>query len=137
MRYMADQARGIAYRLFERVNIERAEQGWTWTRLQERSGVARSTIYSWAKIITPPQPGTVNAVADVLGIPRAEALTLAGILTDGAQWECLFEAFLAERISDPVQLRLRVEAHRRVGHSPDCLPAEEDQKPSSALIASL
>lgn len=77
---MADQARGVAFPLYQRVATERARQGWTWTRLTARAGVARSTINSWAHITTPPQPEKVNAVADLLGIPRLEALELAGIL---------------------------------------------------------
>jgi transcriptional regulator with XRE-family HTH domain len=120
MRYMADQPRGIAIRLFERVNSERAGQGWTWTRLQERSGVARSTIYSWARIPTPPQPGTVNAVADVLGIPRAEALELAGILSgvipDDAPL-CTFERALLTESGLDDQLKAEIiRAHRQNGH---------------------
>jgi transcriptional regulator with XRE-family HTH domain len=82
MRYMPDAARGIAYLLYQRVNRELALRGWTHVELQRKSGVARSTISNWATGQQPPTPARVNAVADALGIDRAEALRLAGILTD-------------------------------------------------------
>lgn len=80
--YMPDAARGIAYPLYRRVERERALLGWSSTRLHKETGVSRSTIGKWATQQQPPQPGTVNAVADALGIERAEALRLAGILTE-------------------------------------------------------
>jgi transcriptional regulator with XRE-family HTH domain len=79
---MPDTVRGIAYPLFLRVERERSLRGWSATRLHNETGVSRSTIAKWATQQQPPQPGTVNAVADALGIERAEALRLAGILTD-------------------------------------------------------
>jgi len=82
MRYMPDVQRGIAYPFYQRVGRELALRGWTHVELQRRSGVARSTVTKWATGQQPPLPGSVNAVADVLGISRAEALRLAGILTD-------------------------------------------------------
>lgn len=80
--YMSDALRGIAYALYERVERERALRGWSATRLHTETGVSRSTIGKWATQTRPPLPATVNAVADALGIERAEALRLAGILTD-------------------------------------------------------
>jgi transcriptional regulator with XRE-family HTH domain len=112
---MADQARGIAFPLYQRVATERAQQGWTWTRLTAQAGVARSTINSWAHIQAPPQPEKVNAVADLLGIPRMEALRLAGVL-DGTSDEarCEFEArILASGVIDGRQMRLIIEGHRQ------------------------
>jgi transcriptional regulator with XRE-family HTH domain len=82
MRYMPDVQRGIAYPLYQRVGRELALRGWTHVELQRRSGVARSTVSKWATGQQPPLPARVNAVADTLGIDRAEALRLAGILTD-------------------------------------------------------
>jgi transcriptional regulator with XRE-family HTH domain len=81
MCHMPDAVRGIAYPLYQRVERERALRGWSATRLRNETGVSRSTIAKWATQQQPPQPGTVNAVADALGIDRAEALRLAGILT--------------------------------------------------------
>lgn len=135
---MADQQRGVAYGLFERVNNERAEQGWTWMRLQERSGVARSTIYSWAKIQTPPQPATVNPVADALGIPRIEALRLAGILQDGnvgLTAECEVERQILATSIDPGFKREIVLQHREKGHTARCGPYEVAQDDLTALGA--
>jgi transcriptional regulator with XRE-family HTH domain len=79
---MSDAVRGIAYPLFVRVERERALRGWSATRLHKETGVSRSTIGKWATQPQPPLASTVNAVADALGIERAEALRLAGILTD-------------------------------------------------------
>jgi transcriptional regulator with XRE-family HTH domain len=82
MRYMPDAPRGIAYPLYQRVNRELALRGWTHVELQRKSGVARSTVAKWATGQQSPMPDRVNAVADALGIERAEALRLAGILTE-------------------------------------------------------
>jgi transcriptional regulator with XRE-family HTH domain len=142
MPHMADQPRGTANALFERVNSARAEQGWTWTRLQERSGVARSTIYSWAKIQTPPQPQTVNAVADVLGIPRAEALRLAGILSEAIPPDapvCTFEQEIlaaGTAVSDETKAQV-IRVHRLGGHS-NCRPLAEaagEQRQRASSVA--
>jgi transcriptional regulator with XRE-family HTH domain len=80
MRSMPYMARGIAFPLYERVERERALKGWSSTRLRAESGVSRSTIAKWRTQPNPPLPGTVNAVADALGIGREEALRLAGVL---------------------------------------------------------
>lgn len=82
---MADDVRGIAYPLYARVERERVLRGWSATQLHKQTGVSRSTIANWAFQSQPPQASTVNAVADVLGIERVEALRLAGILTDPAE----------------------------------------------------
>ena len=80
--YMPDDARGIAYPLYVRVQRELALRGITTVELREKTGVARSTITNWQHVGQTPQPRTVNKVADYLGIPREEALRLAGVLTD-------------------------------------------------------
>ena len=84
IRGMTDDLCGIARPLYDRVERERALKGWSSTRLHAETGVSRSTIGKWRTQKHPPLPGTVNAVADALGIPREEALRLAGILTDTA-----------------------------------------------------
>lgn len=87
MRYMPDNARVPAHGLYLRVMERLALTGMTKTDLRRRTGVARSTIDSWATQATPPQARTVNKVADALGIDRVEALRLAGILDDAAAGE--------------------------------------------------
>lgn len=138
---MADQARGIALPLFERVSAERAAQGWSWTRLVDRAGVARSTIYKWATNETPPQPATVNAVADVLNIPRAEALRLAGILTDRPPElvpECTVEKVVIETEGLPIEMKRDfVRVHRLRGHSADCNPYAPGESRDESALASL
>lgn len=82
---MPEHTRGPAYGLYRRVLQEVALKGWTKVELREQTGVARSTVEAWASQPRPPQPRTVNAVADALGIPREEALRLAGVLTDAPE----------------------------------------------------
>lgn len=81
IRDMPDQARGPAYLLYERVMREMALRGWTKIELARHADVARSSVDKLATQPRPPQAATVNKLADVLGIPRPEALELAGILT--------------------------------------------------------
>lgn len=124
---MSDQPRGVAYPLFERVNAERAEKGWTWTRLRERSGVARSTISNWQTNQATPRPDTVNAVADALGIPRLAALKLGGVVTelipDDAPLCTFEESILGEpSISEDSKAQL-IRTHRAGGHS-NCRPLD-------------
>lgn len=57
-------------------------RGMTKSQLHQKSGVARSTLDTWKTQPRAPQPGTVLAVADALGIDRGEALRLAGVLAD-------------------------------------------------------
>lgn len=57
-----------------------AVKGWSIADLGSRSGVARTTIYGWRANRGKPQSKSVNAVADVLGIPRERALRLAGVI---------------------------------------------------------
>lgn len=84
LHYMPDDVRVPAHGLYLRVMERLALTGMTKTELRKRTGVARSTIDSWATQATPPQARTVNKVADALGINRVEALQLAGILDDTA-----------------------------------------------------
>jgi transcriptional regulator with XRE-family HTH domain len=57
-----------------------AVKGWSIADLASKSGVARSTIYGWRDHAGKPTAKAVNAVADVLGIPRERALRAAGII---------------------------------------------------------
>lgn len=77
---MADATAPPARAWHRRVVDAAALKGWTKTELAERAGVARSTIDGWDSNPRPPQAKKVTAVADALGIPRAEALQLAGII---------------------------------------------------------
>jgi len=66
---------------FDVVTEQSAIRGLGIAELARRAHVGRATIYGWrdgadGKI----QAGPVNAVADVLGIPRERALRLAGII---------------------------------------------------------
>lgn len=81
MRYMSEETRGVAYPLWERVRRELALRGWSGTLLNQKTGVARSTINKFRTQPRPPQAATVIALAKALDIPVAEALHLAGILT--------------------------------------------------------
>jgi transcriptional regulator with XRE-family HTH domain len=141
---MPDAVRGIAFALYQRVERERALRGLSSIALAESSGVARSTIAKWAIQQNTPQPEKVNAVADVLGIPREEALRLAGILTDqpnseGIIPECIVEreVLATEGLSDEAK-RDFVRAHRAAGHNANCGPfsataAGEDEQASLAI----
>lgn len=80
MRYMSDEPRGPAYPLWERVNRERALRRWTWVRLKDETGVARSTVDKWKTQPRSPQAATVLAVTGPLEMDDVLALTLAGIL---------------------------------------------------------
>ena len=75
-----------------------ALKGWTKAQLAERSGVSRPTIDNWRVNPRAPQARSVNAVADVLGIPRQQALRLAGVIPDGDQNEHSPPTLLDERI---------------------------------------
>lgn len=59
---------------------EAALRGWTNTELGRQVSVSRSTIDKLATQPKPPLPATVLKIADALGIPRGEALELAGVI---------------------------------------------------------
>jgi transcriptional regulator with XRE-family HTH domain len=116
---MPDVTPGVAFQLYQRVERERALKGISTVALSQESGVSRSAVSKWATQSHTPQPEKVNAVADVLGIPRIEALRLAGILldSDALAAECEFERrILGSPILDGRQKTLIVEAHREEGH---------------------
>ncbi|MFD0884705.1 helix-turn-helix domain-containing protein [Streptosporangium algeriense] len=69
---------------WRRVEAERIRRAWTAADLHRRSGVARSTIANLATQRRRPRPATVVALADVLGIPSAEAFALAGLDPEAA-----------------------------------------------------
>jgi transcriptional regulator with XRE-family HTH domain len=92
-----------------------ALKGWTKAELTDRSGVAKTTIDNWERNPRKPQSAKVNAVADVLGIPRERALRLAGIIT-GAEAERSPPSALDEAFGD--KARDFREAVRRI-HGPD------------------
>lgn len=105
-----------------------ALRGWSKQELSDRSGVARSTIDGWARNPRKPQAKSVNAVADALGIDRAEALRLAGVtaMTDGVP-DDIMKAVEGlppddrQRVIEAVQRTLRGEPQ-----PPPTSPAEED-----------
>lgn len=137
IRYMAGRGEGVAARLYERVNHERAKKGWTWARLQKETGVARSTVLKWRSQPNPPQPASVNAVSDALGIARDEALFLAGIIaprTDGLP-ECTFEAAILFLPFAPGDREWVVGAHRHLGHGTFCHLLSEEEAASTAQSA--
>jgi transcriptional regulator with XRE-family HTH domain len=80
--YMSDQ-RPPARPWYDLVTETIALKGWTKAQLADRAGVSRPTVDNWRTNPRPPQARSVNAVADVLGIPRKEALRLAGVIADG------------------------------------------------------
>jgi transcriptional regulator with XRE-family HTH domain len=135
---MTSGQRGVAYPLWERVEEERVLRGWSATQLAHKAEVARSTIHRWQTQPVPPQPGSVNAVADVLGIDRMEALQLAGILTRGPaviEPECTFEREIlaSTEISDQAKADL-VAAHRLNGHD-GCRPLADPRAESAPAQA--
>ncbi|GAA3209566.1 helix-turn-helix domain-containing protein [Nonomuraea helvata] len=77
-----DRRVGPARPFYERVNHERIRRGWTQLKLAEQSGVDRATIHRMRS--AKPQPDTVFALAETLGIDRDEALRLAGLVPGGA-----------------------------------------------------
>lgn len=116
---MADATSPPAQPWYRRVVYEAALRGWTKAELCKRAGVARSTVDKWETNPQKPQSKSVNAVADKLGIPRAEALKLAGIIApapDPAQDEIpkeLLDAYgqkiadvILGTVSDPAERRL-------------------------------
>lgn len=68
--------------LYARVENIRATNGWTKTKLSQVTGLPRTTIERWRDQSRRPLPKTVIQAADALGIPRDEALALAGILEE-------------------------------------------------------
>lgn len=85
----SSRERGVAYDFWARLEKERTALGWSKFELFERvrdhvgegPAPARSTIDNLRTSSRPPQARIVNAIADVLGIPRDEAHILAN-LTD-------------------------------------------------------
>jgi transcriptional regulator with XRE-family HTH domain len=84
MHYMTHDRPSPARPWYELVNRERALRGWSKTELSDRSGVARTTIDNWSTNPRTPTAEAVNAVADVLGVDRARAHVLAGIVASAA-----------------------------------------------------
>ena len=76
---MTEQTEAPARPLYDRLRRIQLDQGWTNVQLAERAGISRGTIDNWKTQPRPPQPSTVKDVAERLGIPYQEALTLAGI----------------------------------------------------------
>lgn len=118
--YMADETAVPALELYERVKQEIALRGWTWTRLCQETGLARSTFNLWKTQRQPPQPRPVNAVADALGINREEALRLAGILTEGIPEDapfCTFEESILREGTISLETKAQlIRVHRTAGH---------------------
>lgn len=70
-----------ARRWYDLVVEQGAIRGWGIAEMARRAKVGRPTIYGWRDNANKPQAGPVNAVADVLAIPRERALRLAGVIT--------------------------------------------------------
>lgn len=103
---------------YDRVMREAAVRGWGVAELARRAKVGRPTLYGWRDNPGKPQSAKVNAVADALGIPRTEALQLAGVIAaapDPAQDEVpreLLDAYgpaviaaMKEEVTDPAERR--------------------------------
>lgn len=75
---MSDSGLPPARRLWERIERERQERGWTTLELEKRSGVLRQTVNRWKTAKKSPLAESVNSLADAFGIPRAELLALVG-----------------------------------------------------------
>lgn len=77
---MSQQEDGPARPLYDAVEETRIRRGWTKVQLARRLGMNRGTVENWKTQPRPPQPGTVRAVAERLGLDPDRALRLAGIL---------------------------------------------------------
>jgi transcriptional regulator with XRE-family HTH domain len=90
--------RGVAYDFWRRVKAEQAARGWTDSELHRRSGISRNTI-SGLETRKRVEAATINALADALDIPRAEAHQLSGLVPGGerpARASTVREAILAD-----------------------------------------
>lgn len=76
--------RGPAYNFWVRVKAEQATRGWTDSELYRRSGVSRNTI-NGLETRKRVEAATVNALAEALDIPLAEAHQLAGLVPSDEQ----------------------------------------------------
>lgn len=122
---------------------EAAVKGWGVAELARQAKVGRPTIYGWRDGPGKPQAAKVNAVADALGIPRDEALRLAGIITapPGSQ-EKEEEPRPPRRLSRQLQEEMRDEvgdemasyliAHYEHLVSGRTAPAEDGRRPGSS-----
>lgn len=131
---MTDERPPPARPWFDRVEQLAALRGWSLSELARRAKISRPTLYGWRDNPKKPQARSVNAVADALGIPRGEALQLAGVIgaAPEPEWEEvpreLVKAYgrgaveaMIETVPDPEQRRLlfeRLLAERRGGDEP-------------------
>lgn len=137
--YMAEE-HGPAFPLYQRVLREKSMRGWTWTQLQAETGLARSTFNSWKTQPQPPQPRTINEIADKLGIDRADAMRLAGVLADADELtpQCVVERVVLETEDLPIEMKRDfVRVHRIKGHTVDCnpYPPGESQQQAAPLAS--
>lgn len=72
---------GVAYRLHERIELERAKRGWSKDKMAAAMKVSRNTLDTLPWRVEPPQMETVTKIADMLEVDRAEVAELAGILS--------------------------------------------------------
>jgi transcriptional regulator with XRE-family HTH domain len=77
---MAQRGRGVAYRLWRRVEEARVERQWTKVELADAAGLPRSTIDRLQYSTRAPQPRIVHALADAIGLGRREAEQMAGVV---------------------------------------------------------
>lgn len=117
---MSESGLPPARAFWERVESERNSRGWTTVELQERSGVDRSTVSRLKTSKRSPLPETVNKLADVLDIPRDEALRLAGLVAAPsvhdavtAPQPAVVSIGIVEGDADTEDLLSRLAPHRR------------------------
>lgn len=116
-----------------------ALKGMTKAQLAERAGVSRATIDRWGKGASrPAQAASVNAVADVLGIPRVLALRLAGVISDTPEMErspprelpADLQELMRKRLGDEVASRLIAHyEHLISGRTPPAGEADHRREP--------
>lgn len=63
---------------YYRAELERTRRDWTLERLTRRANIGRVTYSRLLTQPSPPQAKTVKKLCDILGIPLAEGLELAG-----------------------------------------------------------
>lgn len=97
---------GVAYPLWKRVDDLRKERGWSKTELARRADLRHATIDNLQTSSRVPQPRIVHALADAVGLDRAEADRLASGLPDPGDDTVRAQIMQSRRLRMPQKLLL-------------------------------